>query len=133
MQFGVRLLLFHPDFSRSCDDCERYLYDDSGPGMGDVVRLHAPGKPPKPRPPGAGTPCDKCPKIPAGDKPERASAVEMSEQSERVYRHYLECRAVRSFPDDDTVRRNARLIRAVHDAWERQPLKDIATILGMKK
>src|SRR3954464_6059038 len=32
-----------------------------------------------------------------------------------AYEHYLECRAIGSFPDDPIVHRNAALIRAVED------------------
>ena len=40
----------------------------------------------------------------------------MSPWNELAYTHYLECKAVGSFPDDPIVRRNASLIRSVEDA-----------------
>lgn len=69
------------------------------------------------RPPGAPPPCDRCPKVP-DDAPAKHwdYAVELSQRNERVYRHYLECKAVGSFPDDPIVRRHAGIIRRVEDA-----------------
>lgn len=63
----------------------------------------------------ATTPCHKCPKIPRGEKPCPANAVELSERSWQAYWHYLECKAVGQWPDDPIVRRNARIIRGVED------------------
>ena len=82
------------------------------------------------RPPGQKTPCHDCPKVP-DYAPEKSSAyaIEPSEKSHRAYQHYLECAAVGQFPDDPLVRRNARIIRQVEQAWERRPLQTLLTLL----
>ena len=69
------------------------------------------------RPAGQPTPCWHCPKIPE-DAPARtaAYATDLTERNQAAYLHYLACKAVGRFPEDDIVRRNARLIRAAEDA-----------------
>lgn len=81
------------------------------------------------------TPCHECekipervfdekgieiPKTPATYKKLRAHAVEISPIITQAYQHYLECRAVGSFPDDPIVRKNAALFRHVADEAEKQ-------------
>jgi hypothetical protein len=39
----------------------------------------------------------------------------LNDINREAYRHYSECRATGSFPDDPIVRRNAALIRAQED------------------
>jgi hypothetical protein len=73
-------------------------------------RLAMRGGKPIIRQPGQKTPCQWCPKIPAGEKPEPSSAVEISPKNASAYRHYKECRAIGVFPDDPIVRRNATII-----------------------
>lgn len=74
---------------------------------------------PIPRPPGVLTPCAKCAKIP-DDKPKsRDHAIEPTTQTRRTLTHWFECRAVGVYPDDPIVRRNAAIIRRVHDEYER--------------
>lgn len=82
------------------------------------------------RPPGSPTPCWKCPKVPPGEPACPESAVEMTDQNWRAFRHYEECRAVGAFPDDPIVRRNAALIRRVYDAWEQDPVFRLLGVLG---
>lgn len=120
----MRVLLFHPEWSRSCADCLSWLYADDG----HVVKRC--GEPVS-RPKGAPTPCHKCPKIPFGAVPVRANAVELTEQNYRAYLHYLECRAVGKFPDDPIVRRNARILRALQDEFEQRPLWKLIALLGL--
>ena len=124
---GVRLILLHPEWaSRSCADCQAWSYDDDG------QRSTRGGKD-QPRPPGSLTPCWKCPKIPDGTPPEErnpSSAVELDERNRRAWRHYLECRATLSFPDDDIVRRNAAILRGVEDEAERHSLSGLARSLA---
>jgi len=97
----------HPDLP-SCSDCQRFLFDEK---WKPVTR----GGEHCERPKGSVTPCWKCPKIPKGEKPEPANAVEMTEKSRQAFRHYLRCRAVNRFPVDELVEHNAALIRAVED------------------
>ena len=39
----------------------------------------------------------------------------LTPENEMCYQHYLECRAVRQWPDDSVVRRNAAIIRDVEE------------------
>lgn len=121
-------MLFHGEI-QSCADCHKYLY--SAPGRVSTRGGRA-GLPliKVPRPPGSSTPCESCPKIPEGMTPAPESAEELTEQNYRAYLHYLECRAVGHWPDDPIVRRNARIIRLVEDAYDRQPMQKILSILG---
>lgn len=114
----MRLILLHPEVaSRSCEDCQRYAFDD-WPGRfaakpmtmasGRIV-LRATGSKP---------PCRACPKQPASvPEAERspATAAELSPRNAEAYRHYRECRAVGDFPADPIVRRNAAIIRDAED------------------
>lgn len=118
------LALAHPEIdARSCDDCERWLYDEDG------KRSERAGAP-VPRLPGMPTPCHKCPKIPRGKPPRRESAVQLTDRNRRAYLHYLECRATGRFPDDALVARHAAIIRSVHDEWDRVPLRRLLAVLG---
>lgn len=89
------------------------------------------------RPKGIPTPCSTCPKIPLGVVPEPRNATDLSAKNWLAYRHYLENRAVNSFPHDPIVRRNAALIRMVedeamkHNAYQQQVfLKALALTRG---
>lgn len=80
------------------------------------------------RPPGAVTPCYKCPKTEhVGDEERtRENAAEMTERYFLALRHYLECRAVGVFPDDPIVRRNAVIFRRIYDETERMPMRELS-------
>jgi hypothetical protein len=84
------------------------------------------------RPAGVPTPCHKCARIPAGELPIRDNAIELSDRNWRAYEHFLECRAVGLWPDDPIVKRNARILREIHDEAERRPLLHLIAILGMQ-
>jgi hypothetical protein len=86
----------------------------------------------RPRPKGMLTPCWKCPKIPR-DAParERRYAEELSLRNQQALRHYRECAAVGSFPDDPIVRRNAALIREVIEAVALNRMDALITSLAM--
>lgn len=126
------MLLFHPKVSKlSCDDCTRFLTVDF-----EIVRRPAFTGNPEPRPVMKGgqlypTPCHKCPKIPKDSPKERKYAYEISSKNLQAYFHYLECRAVGSFPEDPIVRRNATIIRGVQDEWDRQPMEQAALVLSL--
>lgn len=124
----MRLLLFHPEWARSCDDCEKWLFDDSGPSA-TGQRMKRFGLPVL-RPKGTVTPCIRCPKIPE-DAPAkvRRFAIEMSRQSRQAYVHYLECRSVGAWPTDPIVRRNARIIRLIEDEYGQRPLATLIALL----
>lgn len=78
------------------------------------------------------TPCRFCPKIPADKDKTPEHAVELSDRNWRAYAHHMECRAVNSWPDDPIVRRNARIIRALLDEVDRQPMLLLIASLGKK-
>lgn len=124
---GLRLLLKFPRrATRSCDDCEKYLWEDE-----EIVRRPVKVGLPVLRPPGSSLPCavgdrslgtDRCPKIPL-DAPavSRRYAVGLSDQHKEALDYYHECRAIGdNFGDDPDwlVRRNAKIIRAMFDQAE---------------
>ena len=111
-------MLLHTDVAkRSCTDCQKWLYNDRGPGkFGDLMEKN--GKP-TPRPAKAKTPCYWCPKIAPDDEPIPANAQELTDKNLQAYSHYLECAAVGDFPNDAIVRRNAAIIKGAHEAVER--------------
>ena len=118
----------HPEFAgRTCESCVTWSYDEDGQITRKPSRVGLPVR----RPKGTPTPCHKCPKIPP-NAPEktREHAIEMSERTMATYRHYLECRAVGRFPRDRIVERNAAIIRAVHDEFDRMPLLRLVARLG---
>jgi hypothetical protein len=112
----VALVLLHPQVAaRSCTDCVRWLHDDAGDEFGPVTRRPARTGSPVPRPAGMPTPCHRCPKTEGEPVRTREHARELTPALRACYMHYLECRAVGRFPDDDLVRRHARIIRSVED------------------
>jgi len=48
---------------------------------------------------------------------------------EQCYRHYRECKAVGSFPDDPVVRRNAAAIRDVEEVAEQNRQSEFQSVL----
>ncbi len=126
----MRVLLFHPEWSRSCSDCVTWLYDDDGKVS---TRCDVPNK----RPKGVPTPCFKCPKIPHGMAPDRQNAVELTDRNFAAYVHYLECRAVDDWPKDASgkvdpiVRRNARILRAIQDEADQKPLHKLIALVSL--
>lgn len=122
---GVRLVLLYPEVAgRDCEDCKKWVYEDSPDAMAEGPMEFPPGSG-KPNPriplPQFGPRCDWCPKVPKGDPPKPESAVELSAKNWRAYRHYLECRAIGTFgaaADDPIVRRNAMLIKRVQEEAE---------------
>lgn len=53
----------------------------------------------------------------------------LSDQNLQALRHYQECKAVGSFPDDPIVRRNARIISQMERQHERQERSDFESEL----
>lgn len=114
----MRLVLLHAGIAaRSCGDCQKYLYYDRG--SDDFGARVERGGLPVLRPKGVKTPCSWCPKIPPGEQPIPANAVELSDKNVLALIHYRECRAVGEFPNDAIVRRNAALIRGAEDVAAR--------------
>lgn len=120
-------MLLHPQFAyRSCQDCLKYEYDDetgqvrthNGRPDGQPNLRHWKHKPLCKTPEG-------CPK----GTPEKPNTL--SSRNRKAYLHYLECKAVGSFPDDPIVRRNARLIQSVVDhANEKKRIDELLAITG---
>ena len=110
LAFGIRLQLLHPEIaSRSCTDCQQWLYFDKGPGQFGE-RVERPAGVPIPRGPHIKTPCCWCSKIPAGKEPCPENAVELTPKNFEAWAHYRECKAVGDFPTDAIVRFNASII-----------------------
>jgi len=107
--------LAHPQVAtRSCEDCQRYVYDEK---TGERQEWPKGSGNPLPRPKGTLPPCGYGPtKCPKGNP---TAGRELSESNAMAYRHYLECRAVGQFPDDAVVRQNAAIIRSVEDELAR--------------
>lgn len=124
--------LAHPLIAgRSCDDCVRWHYLEDGTPYyrSDGTRVR--------RPKGVVTPCGNCPKIPmsippAERTPETGRRYEMTLRSRKALRHYQECRAVGTFPDDPLVRRNASILHEIDQACERrQRRQEMELLLAM--
>lgn len=121
---GVRVLLLHPQWRRSCSDCLKWRYDEHGKPME--------------RPHGSGnrltnddgyTPCTECPKIPEGSPKERRYAQELSDKNFRAWQHWRECKAVGRFPDDEIVKRNAAILQSIQDELDRQPIQQLTQLM----
>lgn len=106
---------------RDCDDCEKHWYDErTGEVRRDAFGL------PVLRPPGTKPPCPACEKVPKEvrrnthpGKVNKSLAVNLTPANQQAYDHYLECRAVGRFPDDEIVKRHASIIRQLEDARDR--------------
>jgi hypothetical protein len=92
------------------------------------------------RPPGAPTPCHRCPKIPKGQPPRPEHAAELTDQNWRALKFHQSCKAVGQWPDDAIVRRNARVIELaldeIRDRWAATGadlLRQLGTLLVMKR
>lgn len=122
----MRLLLLHPEVAtRDCGRCQKWLYDEK---TGQITQRA--GKNVE-RPAGTFPPCRSLTGCPKGTPENQRS---LSQKNERAYQHYLECKAVGSFPNDPIVRRNAALIRAVEDSvasTKNDILMERLGILGM--
>lgn len=117
-------------YHRDCKHCWKYIYQetdqDEGEQKDDVVTHN--GAPMERQ--SGGPPCvwDECQKGHI-DRPRVLSPRNLA-----VYRHYLECKATISFPDDPIVRRNARIIRHVEDEIERMEQLDfIGMAIAIKR
>ena len=108
---------------RSCDDCLMHVYCEK---TGKRSEFHGePIKRGKLKPP-----CEhgdgKCP------KGHHSNPVELSSRNLTAYFHYKTCQAVGSFPDDEIVRRNARIIRSIEDSVSREQSMDLVRMLGSR-
>lgn len=125
---GMRVAFLNPIWNRTCKDCMTWVYGPDGEPME--------------RPSGSGikvandncdTPCSSCPKIPKGMPKDRRYAVELTDRDWAIYRHWRECRATNTFPDDPIVRRHAVIFQDIQDELDRQPLMQLASMLSLKR
>lgn len=131
LRVGLRLLLWHPLWAnRSCDDCEKYLYDEDGQITRRPARIGLPVL----RLPGQPTPCYSCPKIAETERVKsRLYATELSERTRAAYGHYMTCLSLGGhFPEDPIVRRNASVIFQVREAWLKGQQDRLYFLLGGK-
>ena len=94
----MSLLLAHPELAyRPCDDCQRWMFDDSGQVKKRRELDPATGKAelvPFARPPGTKTPCWNCPKCEGPEKtPAEGKQAELSERNWKAWRFYWEQKA----------------------------------------
>lgn len=126
-------MLLHPEWDRSCSDCQRWVYrdDDQTPPNERGERLIFAGQPIPRDLRVTPTPCFKCEKVPyevrtkAADPSQltHADAIEPEIRHRLAVQFHLECNAVRQFPNDPLVRRNARIIQPIVEERDRRPLE----------
>jgi hypothetical protein len=105
LRTGVWLELQYPHIAkRPCEQCKIWWYDHN---KGTIVRSQ--GKRQK-RPQRTPLPCETSIGCVKGT-PEKSRAL--SPKNKLAYRHYLMCKATGSFPQDDTVVKNAMIIAGV--------------------
>lgn len=94
---------------RDCGHCHKFMYHETGDYRGQPVRgpsgnLHQ-------RPRGTRPPCyHKKPDGTSQCAKGRPFRTDLYTSNLLAYRHFRECRAVRSFPDDPIVRKNAAIL-----------------------
>lgn len=127
---GVRVALLYPEWDRSCDTCERYVFAPGGTINRRAGLLVL-------RPPGTPTPCHACEKVPSAARKAgldwrelRKRAQDMTPANRAAWRFYRESRAVGHFPDDPLVRWYAAIIRGIEDAAAQIPLERLAATLS---
>lgn len=112
----VKAFLWKPEyFGRSCVDCRKHLFQENGKHL-----LNKATGLPLLRPAAVLTPCIVCPKIPEGAWPHWSRAIEFDQRSVRALEFFLECRAVRSFPEDPIVRAVAAVVVPLFEQYEKE-------------
>jgi hypothetical protein len=120
----VALELFHPEISqRSCEDCRKYVFDDSADRDGRWTFKAAPktfkrtGDKPIERAAGERTPCEK--QLGACPKGHWTKPLMMSRKNRMAWIAYKRWKAVGNFPDDPIVARNAAIIADLEEQRRR--------------
>lgn len=127
------LKILHPKVAdRDCEHCQAFIYDEETglpeewPKGSGKLRQRFDGARPPCRDPKRG-----CPK----GTPEKPKTLD--DRNRDCYSHYLECRAVGSFPDDPLVRQNAAIIlqveRAVERLERRRDMLDLFSIVARSR
>lgn len=95
---------------------------------------------PVPRVPGVKLPCEMSEGQPddvrarACAKISPTSGIELNERNQQALEHYLRCRAVGKFPDDELVAEHAAIIRSIMDAHEASRLsQSIISAIGYRR
>lgn len=110
LRMGTRLQMLYPHTAHfTCDQCRAWYVD---PDTGTVTRDHK------------GDPVPRLDEVPC----EFTTCVvgtyrnqrRMSEKNKQAVRFHMECKASRRFPDDEIVRRNARVIEETISQVERE-------------
>lgn len=119
---GVQLFHLHPEVAhRDCDHCRKWQYNHETGELelwrGQPIAREGP------------PPCHYGPDRCAKGSPDDSKAL--TPQNLQAYRHYMECKATFSFPDDAIVRRNAGVIKMAEEIVSRLAL--VKTILGVRK
>lgn len=115
LRHGTRIHLRFPHLSEtSCDSCRAWFWD---PITGRNAQ-----RPPVRRPEGAPLLCEipMPPRVSACPKGHYSKPLTFSPKNLQAYRHFRECEATGSFPDDPIVRRNAAIIREQINEFESQ-------------
>jgi hypothetical protein len=95
---------------RDCESCKKWLYDEKTGMIHTRNGVNSPrGNVP--------TPCDE-PKL-GCHKGHYDKQMVLSDRNQMAYQHFKECKAVGQFPDDSVVRRNASIISALEENYER--------------
>lgn len=122
--FGAALWLSHPKLTtRSCDDCIRWMYDET---TGERIKQRGDFVPRGKSP----TPCHNCPKCPAGEEPtpNTGRKSELSAKNRRALDHFIGTRhggLTETEKADPTVRKNRRILEAVFQRHERASLSPV--------
>lgn len=132
----VRLVTLDPVVAgRSCDNCEKYMWNDSDETgrMGDRILLLAGGDKWE-RSKGIPTPCHQCPKVPREKRTSKATrkdAIEPTARSWAILWHYRRCRAVNRFPVDAIVETHAALIDEMERSVDAARNESAASLLNL--
>lgn len=123
------MLLNHPEWNRTCNDCLLYQHNDD---TGEIVMLGT-ERMRRPQNLGVSVPCFHCAKIPKKAPKHWDHAIELTDQNWQAYTHWKQCRAVNQFPDDPIVRRNAAIISDVYEEYQKAPIRELTAILIARK
>lgn len=119
---GVALQLLHPEiYYRDCEDCQCYIYNENT-GERETFKNQ-----PIPRPKNTPPPCRTYKGCKKGT-PENQNTL--NEKNRKALRHYQECKATYSFPEDVIVRQNAAIIRKMEDSAKEQKMLNIISALA---